>query len=59
MFRSRQQARAAARRLSNLFPDNDYEAWPDGGHWVLVMRYRDAKGHVRFAFVAPEASLSK
>jgi hypothetical protein len=57
-FRSRQEARAVAKKLSHRFPANDYEAWPDGrGYWVLVVRYRDEHGHSRFKFVAPEAPL--
>jgi hypothetical protein len=58
MFRSRQEARAVAKKLSRRFPDNDYEAWPDrSGYWVLVVRYRDEHGHLRLKFVASEASL--
>ena len=59
MFRSRQEAWAAGEKLSQLFPDNDFAAWPDRGYWVLVMRYRDKHGHIRFKFVQPETSLSK
>ncbi|MGH6834434.1 MAG: hypothetical protein ACREC9_02575 [Methylocella sp.] len=55
MFKSRREARAAAKKLSNLVPGHDYEAWPDGGYWVLVMRYRDDDGHIRFKFGGPEA----
>jgi hypothetical protein len=52
MFRSRQEARAVAKKLSRRFPGNDYEAWPDRlGFWVLVVRYRDECGHIRFKFV--------
>jgi hypothetical protein len=59
MFRSRREARAAAKRLSSLVPGHDYEAWPDGGYWVLVMRYRDDDGHLRFKLAGPEDRLSK
>ena len=49
-FRSRDAAWAAAKRLSHLVPAHDYEAWPDRGYWVLVMRYCDDDGHLRFKF---------
>jgi hypothetical protein len=53
MFRTRDAAWAAAKELSQLVPAHDYEAWPDRGYWVLVMRYRDDDGHIRFQFVGP------
>jgi hypothetical protein len=53
-FRSRDAAWAAAKRLSHLVPAHDYEAWPDRGYWVLVMRYCDDDGHLRFKFVGHE-----
>jgi hypothetical protein len=53
-FRSRDAAWAAAKKLSHLVPGHDYEAWPDRGYWVLVMRYRDDDGHLRCKFVGPE-----
>jgi hypothetical protein len=59
MFRSRDAAAAAAKKLSHLVPDHDYEAWPDRGCWVLVMRYRDDDGHIRFQFVGPDGRLRK
>ncbi|MGH6837772.1 MAG: hypothetical protein ACREDT_03040 [Methylocella sp.] len=59
MFRSRDAAWAAAKELSQLIPAHDYEAWPDRGYWVLVMRYRNDDGHIRFKFVEPEDRLSK
>jgi hypothetical protein len=59
MFRSRREAWAAAQKLSHLIPGHDYEAWPDRGYWVLVMRYRDDDGHLRFKFVGPEDRSSK
>jgi hypothetical protein len=58
-FRSRDAAFAAATRLTHLVPGHDYEAWPNRGYWVLVMRYRDDNGHIRFKFVGPEDLLSK
>ena len=58
-FRSRDAAFAAAKKLSHLVPAHDYEAWPDRGYWVLVMRYRDDHGHIRFKFVGPEAPSGK
>jgi hypothetical protein len=58
-FRSRDAAWAAAKRLAYLVPGHDYEAWPDRGYWVLVMRFRDDDGHIRFKFVGPEDHLSK
>jgi hypothetical protein len=59
MFRSRQEARAVAKKLARHFPDNDYEAWPDqSGYWVLVVRYRDEHGHLRLKFVASEAAVT-
>jgi hypothetical protein len=58
-FRSRDAAFAAAKKLTHLVPGHDYEAWPDRGYWVLVMRYRDDDGHIRFKFVGPEDLLSK
>ncbi len=58
-FRSGDAAWAAAKKLSDLVPGHDYEAWPDRGCWVLVMRYRDDDGHLRFKFVGPEDRLSK
>jgi hypothetical protein len=58
-FRSRDAALAAAERLSHLVRRHDYEAWPDRGCWVLVMRYRDDDGHLRCKFVGPEDRLSK
>ena len=57
-FRSRDAAIAAATRLTHLVPGHDYEAWPNRGYWVLVMRYRDDDGHIRFKFVGPEDLLS-
>jgi hypothetical protein len=59
MFRSRREARAAAKKLSSLVPGHDYEAEPDGGYWVLVMRYRDDDGHLRFKLAGPEDHLSE
>ena len=58
-FRSRDTAFAAAARLYHLVPGHDYAAWPDRGCWVVVMRYRDDDGHIRFKFVGPEAPASK
>ena len=58
-FRSRDAAWAAAKKLSGLVPGHDYEAWPDRGYWVLVMRYRDDDGHICFKFVGPEDLLRK
>src|ERR1700730_15184316 len=58
-FRSRDAAFAAAQRLTYLVPGRDYEAWPDRGYWVLVMRYRDNDGHIRFKFVGPEDRVGK
>ena len=58
-FRSRDAAFAAAKKLSDLDPAHDCEAWPYRGYWVLVMRYRDDDGHIRFKFVGPEDLLSK
>jgi hypothetical protein len=52
-FRSRDTATAEAKKLSYLVPGHDYEAWPDRGYWVLVKRYRDDDGHIRFQFVGP------
>lgn len=45
--------------MSLLVPGHDYKAWPARGYWVLVMRYRDDDGHVRFRFVGPGDGLSK
>jgi hypothetical protein len=59
MFKTRDAAWAAAKELSQLVPAHDYEAWPDRGYWVLVMRYRDDNGHIRFKFVEREDRLSK
>jgi hypothetical protein len=59
MFRSRQEAQAVAKELSYLFPEDDFEAWPDRDQWVLVMRYHDEHGHVRVRFVGTEAPLRK
>jgi hypothetical protein len=59
MYRSRDAASAAAKKLSHLVPDRDYGAWPDRGCWVLVMRYRDNDGHIRFQFVGPDGRLRK
>lgn len=51
-FRSRQEAQAVVKKLARRFPANDYEAWPDGrGFWLLVVRFRDEAGHIRFKFV--------
>src|SRR2546430_9428198 len=58
-FRSRDAAWAAAKKLSDLVPGHDYEAWRDLGCWVLVMRYHDDDGHLRFKFVGPEDRLGK
>jgi hypothetical protein len=58
-FRSRDAAFAAAKKLSDLDPAHDCEAWPYRGTWVLVMRYRDDDGHILFKFVGPEDRLSK
>jgi hypothetical protein len=58
-FRSGDAARAAAKKLSQLVSGHDYEAWPDRGHWVLVTRYHDDDGHLRFKFVGPEDRLRK
>jgi hypothetical protein len=58
-FRSRDAAFAVAKRLSHLVPGHDYEAWPYRGYWVLVMRYRDDDGHIRFQFVGPYDRLRK
>ncbi|MGH6812784.1 MAG: hypothetical protein ACREDM_10690, partial [Methylocella sp.] len=58
-FRSRDAAFAAAKKLSHLVPGYDCEAWPDRGYWVLVMRYSDDDGHIRFKFVGPEDHLSE
>jgi hypothetical protein len=58
-FRSRDAAFAAAKKLSDLDPAHDCEAWPYRGYWVLVMRYRDDDGHTLFKFVGPEDHLSK
>jgi hypothetical protein len=58
-FRSRDAAWAAAKKLSGLVPGHDYEAWPDRGYCVLVMRYRDDDGHLRFKFVGPADRLTK
>jgi hypothetical protein len=58
-FRSGDAAWAAAKRLSDLAPGHDYDAWPDRGCWVLIMRYRDDDGHLRFKLVGPEDRLSK
>ena len=57
-FRSRDAAIAAATRLTHLVPGHDYEAWPNRGYWVLVMRYRNDDDHIRFKFVGPEDLLS-
>lgn len=57
-FRSRDAAFAAAKKLSDLDPAHDCEAWPYRGYWVLVMRYRDDDGHILFKFVGPEDRLS-
>ena len=46
-------------RFSQLVPGHDCEAWPDRGYWVLVMRYRDDDGHLRFKFVEPVERLRK
>ncbi len=59
MYRSRDAAWAAATKLSHLVPAHDYEAWPDRGYWVLVMRYRDDNGYLRFKFVGPEDRFRK
>jgi len=45
--------------LSLLDPGRDFKAWPDRGYWVLVMRYRDDDGHIRFRFVGPGDRLTK
>ncbi|HEV7910392.1 MAG TPA: hypothetical protein VGP28_04740 [Methylocella sp.] len=58
-FRSRDAAFAAATRLTHLVPGHDYEAWPNRGYWVLVIRYRDDDGHIRLKFAGPEDLLSK
>ena len=58
-FRSRDAAFAAARKLSELDPAHECEAWPYRGTWVLVMRYRDDDGHILFKFVGPEDRVSK
>jgi hypothetical protein len=58
-FRSRDAAFAAANKLTHLVPGHDYEAWPDRGYWVLVTRYRDDDGHIRFKCVGPEDLLTK
>jgi hypothetical protein len=58
-FRSRDAAIAAAKKLTHLVPGYDYEAWPDQGYWVLVTRYRDDDGHIRFKFAGPEDLLRK
>jgi hypothetical protein len=64
MFRSRQEAQSVAKKLSRRFPSHEYEAWPDGkGFWLLVVRFRDEAGHIKFKFVeireaAEKASLS-
>jgi hypothetical protein len=58
-FRSGDAAWAAAKKLSDLVPGHDYEAWPDRGHWVLVMRYRDDDGRLRLKFVGPADRLTK
>jgi hypothetical protein len=58
-FRSRDAAFAAAKKLSDLDPAHDCEAWPYRGYWVLVMRYRDDDGHILFKFVGPEDRVSK
>jgi hypothetical protein len=57
-FRSRDAAFAAAKKLSDLDPAHDCEAWPYRGYWVLVIRYRDDDGHILFKFVGPEDRLS-
>jgi hypothetical protein len=57
-FRSRDAAFAAAKKLSDLDPAHDCEAWPYRGYWVLVMRYRDDDGHILFKFVGPEDRVS-
>jgi hypothetical protein len=44
---------------ATLVPAHDYEAWPDRGYWVLVMRYRDDDGHIRFQFVGRDGRLRK
>lgn len=55
MFGSRQEAQAVAKKLARHFPGNNYDVWPDGrGFWVLVVRYLDGEGHIRFRFVANE-----
>jgi hypothetical protein len=59
MFRSRDAAWARAVELSHLFPENDFEAWPYRGGWVLVMRSHDEHGHVRVSFVGSEAPQRK
>jgi hypothetical protein len=59
MFQSRDAAWALATELSFLFPENDFEAWPHRGSWVLVMRDHDEHGHVRVRFVGHEAPLRK
>lgn len=58
-FRSRDAAWAAAWKLSLLLPGYDYEPWPDRGYWVLVMRYRDDDGHIRFKFAGTEDPLKR
>jgi len=58
-FKSRDAAFAAAKKLSDLDPAHDCEAWPYRGYWVLVMRYRDDDGHILFKFVGPEGRLSE
>jgi hypothetical protein len=58
-FRSRDAAFAAAKKLSDLDPAHDCEAWPYRGYWVLVMRYRDDDGHILFKFVGPADRVSK
>jgi hypothetical protein len=57
-FRSRDAAFAAARKLSDLDPAHECEAWPYRGYWVLVMRYRDDDGHMLFKFVGSEDRFS-
>lgn len=57
-FKSRDAAWAAAWKLSLLVPGYDFEPWPDRGCWVLVMRYRDDDGHIRFQFAGPGDPLS-
>jgi|GEM_PF-2057312 hypothetical protein len=51
-FRSLREARAVAKKLARHFPAKEYDVWPDGrGFWVLVVRYQDEQGHNRLKFV--------